>query len=328
MNRRDFIVVCGGVALTGGAPIALSSPKDWPNKAVRVIVPFPAGGATDIIARVLAQKFTQLFGQSFVVENRAGASGLIGQTAAARAEPDGYTLLLTGNGPHAVNPGLFEPMPYDPVKDFAQISLTSVLPLVLNVHPSVSAKTLAEFVSWVRANPGKLHYASPGIGSPPHLTMELFKSQNGLDIVHVPYKGSSVAITDLIGGQVSVMFDNALASHQYIKSGKINSLGVGSAARLESLPQVPTFKEAGFPDFEAYTWTALVAPVGTPEDIVRRLSEAAADVLADPEVQKSLAAQGAIAVSSTPTELKSKVQAEMRKWSNVIELAKIPKVQL
>lgn len=328
MKRRMFMSTVGALGLVGTAGFRPAWAQNWPAKPVRMIVPFPAGGATDIIARILAEKLTATFGQSFVVENRAGASGLIGETAVARAAPDGYTVLLTGNGPHAVNPGLFEPMPYDPIKDFAQISLTSVLPLVLNVHPSVPAKTLSEFVAWVKANPGKLNYASPGIGSPPHLTMELFKSQNGLDIVHVPYKGSSLALTDLIGGQVSVTFDNALASYQHIKSGAIRALAIGSAQRLHSLPDVPTFKESGFPDFEAYTWTALVAPAGVPADVVTQLADATARILGTQAVKDSLAAQGAIAASSTPAELEKRTRAEIEKWSQVIAKAGIARIKL
>ncbi len=326
MKRRDFMaaMAAGAVAITRTG----YAQTKWPTKPVRMIVPFPPGGATDIIARVLAEKLTSSLGQTFVVENRAGASGLIGQTAAARAPADGYTLLLTGNGPHAINTGLFEPMPYDPVKDFAQISLTSILPLVLNVHPSVKANNLAEFVRWVKDNPGKLNYASPGVGSPPNLTMELFKSQNGLDMMHVPYKGSSLALTDLVGGQVSVMFDNALASFQQIKSGNVRALAVGSAQRLPALPDVPTFVEAGFPDFEAYTWTALVAPAGVPSSVVNLLARETALALADLDVQKSLSAQGAIATSSTPKELEDKTKAEIDKWAKVIKLAKIPRITL
>ncbi|MGO1767266.1 MAG: Bug family tripartite tricarboxylate transporter substrate binding protein, partial [Advenella sp.] len=309
MKRRDFMALLAATVGTGLAPaVGASLPENWPEKPVRMIVPFPAGGATDIIARILAANLERFLGQPFVVDNRAGASGIIGESAAARAAADGYTVLLTGNGPHAVNTGLFDPMPYDPLKDFAQISLTSILPLVLNVHPSVPATNLPEFVTWVQDNPGKFNYASPGVGSPPHLTMELFKHENNLDIVHVPYKGSSLAITDLIGGQITVMFDNALASFQHIKNGNVRALGVGSTERLSSLADVPTFKEAGFPQFEAYTWTALAAPAGVPESIMNKLADATAKTLKDAGVKERLTAQGAIAVSSTPAELEERVR--------------------
>lgn len=326
MKRRDF--VRGMAALSSLSALPLAAEERWPAKPVRMIVPFPAGGATDIIARILAERLGVELGQSFVVENRGGASGMIGQTAAAKATPDGYTVLLTGNGPHAVNTSLFDPMPYDPLKDFAQISLTSILPLILNVHPSVPVNSVAEFVQWVRDNPGTLNYASPGVGSPPNLTMESFKKLNDLSIVHIPYKGSSLAQADLIGGQVSVMFDNALASYQHIKSGSIKALAVGSAERLPSLPDVPTFIEAGFPGFEAYTWTALVAPAGVPESIIKRLNEATVRALESPDVKERLAGQGAIAASSSPEELADKVRDEIAKWGEVIKSAGIPRVSL
>src|SRR5690606_7846466 len=187
MNRRDFVFALAAAGAGLAAPCAFAQAA-WPSKPIRMIVPFPAGGATDIMARLLAEKLGASLGQPIVVDNRPGASGIIGHTAVARAAPDGYTLLLTGNGPHAITPSLFVPQPYDPLNDFTQIALTSVLPLILNVHPSVPATTVKEFIAWVKENPGKLNYASPGIGSPPNLTMELFKSQHDLDIVHVPYK--------------------------------------------------------------------------------------------------------------------------------------------
>ena len=328
MKRRTLLGLTAAAAAAPAMRTAFAKEDNWPNRPVRMIVPFPAGGATDIIARILADKLSTSLGQSFIVDNRGGASGIIGQEAAARAPADGYTLLLTGNGPHAINISLFERMPYDPLKDFSQISLTSILPLVLNVHPSVPAKTLPEFIQWVKANPGKLNYASPGVGSPPNLTMELLKSQQGLDIVHVPYKGSSLALADLISGQVSVMFDNALASYQHIKSGKVRALAVGADQRLPSLPEVPTFVESGMADFEAYTWTALVGPAGLPRAIVDRLARETALALSDTAVKEKLNAQGAIAASSTPQELEDKTRQEIRKWAGVIEQAHIPRVAL
>lgn len=328
MKRRTLLGLTAAAAAAPAMRTAFAKEDNWPNRPVRMIVPFPAGGATDIIARILADKLSTSLGQSFIVDNRGGASGIIGQEAAARAPADGYTLLLTGNGPHAINISLFERMPYDPLKDFSQISLTSILPLVLNVHPSVPAKTLPEFIQWVKANPGKLNYASPGVGSPPNLTMELLKSQQGLDIVHVPYKGSSLALADLISGQVSVMFDNALASYQHIKSGKVRALAVGADQRLPSLPEVPTFVESGMADFEAYTWTALVGPAGMPLPIVERLARETAKALTDASVKEKLSAQGAIAASSTPQELEDKTRQEIRKWAGVIERAHIPRVSL
>lgn len=289
------------------------------------MVPFAAGGATDIIARLVGDHLSRALGQPFVVENKGGASGIIGQDLVAKAAPDGYTLLMTGNGPHAVNASLFTRLPYDPLRDFEQISGTAILPLVLNVHPSVPAQTLPAFVQWVRENPGKLSYASPGIGTPPHLSMELFKSLNRLDIQHVPYKGSAPALQDLIGGQVQVMFDNVLASYQHIRSGRVRTLAIGTKARIDQLKDVPTFIESGAQGFEAYTWTALVAPAPTPKPIVDRLSAEVGRILASNEVRAALASQGAIPYPTSPDELRAFTTAEIRKWATVIDSAGVPK---
>jgi tripartite-type tricarboxylate transporter receptor subunit TctC len=302
-----------------------ASAQAYPTRAVRIVVPFSPGGATDIVARLVADHLTRALGKPFVVENKGGASGIIGQDLVAKAQPDGYTLLMTGNGPHAINPSLFKALPYDPVQDFAPISLTALLPLVLNVHPSVQAGNVQEFVELVRRNPGKMSYASPGIGSPPQLTMELFKSLHGIDIQHVPYKGSAPALQDLIGGQVEAMFDNVLASYQHISSGRVRTLAVGTRERLEQLKEVPTFIESGVKDFEAYTWTALVAPAGTPQPIVERLAAEVRRMLESPEVRAALAAQGAIPRPSTPAELARFTKAEIDKWAKAIEAAGIEK---
>jgi tripartite-type tricarboxylate transporter receptor subunit TctC len=318
MKLACFIVIAF-LAATTFATTAHGQSAGYPTKPVRIVVPFAPGGATDIIARVIADRLTRSLGQPFVVENKAGASGMIGEDYVAKAAPDGYTLLMTGNGPHAINVSLFSKVPYDPVRDFAPISLTAMLPLVLNVHPSVPVTNVKEFVAWAKANPGKLNYASPGQGSPPHLTMELFRSLEGIDVEHVPYKGSAPALNDLLGGQVGIMFDNVLASYQHIKSGKIRSLAIGSKNRLSQLPDVPTFAESGLPNFEAYTWTALVAPAATPRAIVDRLAAEVAKILDADEVRVALAAQGAIPQASTPAELKRFTDVEITKWAAIIK---------
>jgi tripartite-type tricarboxylate transporter receptor subunit TctC len=293
---------------------------------VRIVVPFAAGGATDIIARMVAEKLASRLGQPFVVENRAGASGIVGTQAVQQARADGHTLLLTGNGPHAVNVALFEKLPYDPLKDFAQISLTGVLPLVLNANPSVPVASLADFIQWARANPGKATYASPGIGTPPHLSMELLAQTHGLGLTHVPYKGSAPAIADLIAGHVPVMFDNVFASIQNIRAGRIRSVAVGSLQRLDSLPSIPTFNESGMPGFQVATWTALVAPAGTPASVVNQLAAELKAIFALNDVREKLESQGAIATTSTPVETARFVAEEIDKWKRVAERAKVPKV--
>jgi tripartite-type tricarboxylate transporter receptor subunit TctC len=300
--------------------------QKYPSQPVRMIVPFAPGGATDIIARLLAERLAQRLGQPFVVENRGGASGIPGTQAVKGARPDGYTLLLTGNGPHATNVALFRKLPYDPLEDFAQISLTGVLPLVLNVNPGAPAQTFEEFVQWVRAHPGKVSYASPGIGTPPHLSMELLSQRLGLSMVHVPYKGSAPAITDLVAGHVPVMFDNVFASIGNVRAARIRSLAVGSGQRLASLPAVPTFVEAGMPGFEVATWTSMAAPAGTPREIVELLSAEVRQIFAQPDVQARLLEQGAVPVTSTPEQTARFVRDEIRKWARVVETAKVERV--
>lgn len=316
---RSFLVLVLGVTLY--ATPALAQVQGYPNRPVRIVVPFAPGGATDIIARIVADRLTRNLGQSFIVDNKPGASGMIGQDLVAKAGADGYTLLMTGNGPHAINVSLFSKVPYDPLKDFEQISLTAVLPLVLNVHPSIPAANIKDFVVWAKANPGKLNYASPGQGTPPHLTMELFLTIHGIDIQHVPYKGSAPALNDLLGGQVGIMFDNVLASYQHIKARKIRALAIGSRGRLAQLPEVPTFLESGMANFEAYTWTALIAPAKTPQPIVDLLSTEVNKIMAMDEVRNALAAQGAIPQASTPMELRRFTESEIAKWADVIKRA-------
>jgi tripartite-type tricarboxylate transporter receptor subunit TctC len=311
--------------LLAAAPLAHA--QKYPSQPVKIVVPFAAGGATDVIARMIADKLTQRLGQSFVVENRGGASGIVGTQAVQTAKPDGYTLLLTGNGPHATNVALFRKLPYDPLKDFAQVSLTGVLPLVLNVHPDTPARSIAEFVQWAKSRQGGVNYASPGIGTPPHLSMELFAQQHGLTLTHVPYKGSAPAITDLLAGHVPVMFDNVFASIQNIQNGRIRSLAVGSAKRLDSLPAVPTFIESGMPGFEVATWTAMAAPAGTPKEIVELLSTQVREIFALPDVLSRLQQQGAVPVTMTPEQTERFVADEIRKWTAVVERAKLARIE-
>ena len=323
-RRRAGQVLAALAVVTAAAAFAtpvLAQSQAYPNRPVRIIVPFAPGGATDIIARVVADRLTRSLGQSFVVDNKGGASGMIGQDIVAKAAPDGYTLLMTGNGPHAINVSLFSKVPYDPLRDFEQISLTAMLPLVLNVHPSVPATNLQELIVWAKANPGKLNYASPGQGTPPHLTMEVFRASQGIDLQHVPYKGSAPALNDLLGGQVSIMFDNVLASYQHIKSGKIRALAVASPTRLTQLPDVPTFAESGVTNFEASTWTAMVAPAKTPQYIIDLLSASIGKIMLMEEVRTALAAQGAIPQASSPAELRRFTETEITKWSAVIKRA-------
>ena len=324
MPRRPLLCLLTA-ALSAGLLASPARAQTWPQQPVRIVVPFAPGGATDLIARMLADQFTKRLGQSFVVENRGGASGIVGTQAVQAARPDGYTLLMSGNGPHATNVALFRKLPYDPLKDFAQISLTGQLPLVLNVNPAQPVRTLTEFIAWARSQPGKISYASPGNGSPPHLAMELLAQRHGLSLVHVPYKGSAPAIADLMAGHVPVMFDNLFASMQNIRAGKIRAVAVGSARAMETLPGVPSFSESGMPGFEVATWTILVAPAGTPSAVVDRLARETAAIFQLPEMQQRLQDQGALPVTTTPEQTAAFVRDEIRKWSEVVERAGIPK---
>lgn len=304
------------------APAAAQA-QGYPAQPVRIVVPFAPGGATDIIARLVATRLTARLGQSFVVDNRGGGSGIPGTQVVQNAKPDGYTLLLSGNGPHATNAVLFQKLPYDPLKDFTQISLTGTLPLLINVNPSAPVRTLQEFIDWARKNPGKINYASPGNGTPPHLSMELLAQTQGLSLVHVPYKGSAPAINDLMAGHVPVMFDNVLASISNIQAGRIRALGVATAQRVPGLPSTPTFKEAGLGDFEASTWTLLAAPAGTPRAIVDLLAGEVRQMFADPDIQQRLQQQGVVPVTMGPDETQRFVAAEIQKWAKVVQRARI-----
>jgi len=319
--KRFLIATLSSLAVLA-APAALRA-QTYPAQPVRVVVPFAPGGATDIIARMVAARLTARLGQSFVVDNRGGGSGIPGTQLVQNAKPDGYTLLLSGNGPHATNAVMFQKLPYDPVKDFAQISLTGKFPLLLNVNPNVPVRNLQEFLDWVKKNPGKVSYASPGNGSPPHLTMELLAQTHGLNMVHVAYKGSAPALNDLMAGHVPVMFDNVLSSMANVQGGRVRGLAVASAQRATGLPSVPTFKESGVPEFDASTWTILAAPAGTPRPIVELLSSEVRKMFADPEIQQRLQQQGVVPVATAPDETQRFVADEIRKWSKVVVQAKI-----
>lgn len=318
---RVLITLCSVVALAFSAN---AQAQKYPAQPVKIIVPFGAGGATDIIARLLATRLSARLEQPFVVENRGGASGITGTLTVKQAKPDGYTLLLSGNGPHATNAVLFQKLPYDPLKDFAQISLTGKLPLVLNVNPDTPTRTVADFLAWAKASATPVTYASPGNGSPPHLTMELLAQTQGLTLLHVPYKGSASAIADLIAGHVPVMFDNVLASIGNVQSGRIRALAVASAERIPGMPTIPTFKEAGLPEFDVATWTILAAPAGTPRPIIELLSREVRQIFAEPDIEKRLQQQGVLPTTMTPEETQHYVAGEIRKWGQVVQKAKLP----
>ena len=297
---------------------------DYPTRPIRLIVPFATGGGNDTIARVVGQKLSARLSQQVIVDNRAGAGGVIGAELAARAAPDGYTLFLGGVGSHAINPNLHERLPYDPIKDFAPISLLASAPLILVVHPSVPANSAHELIALARARPGKLNYASNGNGSSSHLAAEMFASMTGIDIVHIPYKGLSPALTDLLGGQVQLMFSSVVAILPHVQSGKLRALAVSGAKRLSLMPDLPTIAEAGVPGYQTSSWYGILAPAGTPRDIVSRLNAEIVKTLAEPDVRKALASEGADPVGNSPEEFAIYIQAEKDRLGKLIRNSKIP----
>jgi len=290
----------------------------YPSRPVRVIVPFAPGGPTDVTARLIVNKLAEQTGKQFYVENVGGAGGNVGEASAAQSAPDGYTLLVTG-GNHVNNPSLYAHMPYDPIKDFASVTIATDQPVVLAINPSVPAKSVKELVDLVRATPGKYSFASPGTGTPPQLVGELFKLSLKLDLVHVPFGGGGPAVGSTVAGHTPISFGAMAPAVPLIKDGKLRALAVTSKKRSQALPDVPTMGEAGFPDVEGTTWTALFVPVGTPKDIVAQLNKMALSALSQPDVKERLAALGVEPVASSPEECDAFVRAEMAKWSKVIK---------
>ena len=295
------------------------SAQAYPTKPIRIVVPFPAGGTTDVLARAAAQKLAETLGQPAVVDNRPGAGGNIGAELVAKSAPDGYTLLMGTVGTHAINPGLYPKLPYDHVKDFAPVILVAGVPNVLVINPALPVNSVPELIAYAKANPGKLNFASSGNGTSIHLSAELFKTMAGVQMTHVPYKGSAPALQDLVGGQVQLMFDNLPSSLALIKGGKLKALAVTSATRAAALPDVPTLAESGLPGFEASSWFGLLAPAGTPPLVIGKLNGEIAKWLATPEAKERLLTQGAIAAGGTPEDFARFIAAETAKWQKVVK---------
>lgn len=291
----------------------------YPAKPVRIVVGFPPGQATDIVARIVADKLSARLGQSFFVDNKPGAAGIIGTEIAMKAPADGYTLQMSSSGPLAVNPGLYAKLPYDPVRDFQPISLSATVPLFLVVHPSVNATNVKELVALAKSQPGKLNYASGGSGVTNHLVMEMFKFAAGLDMAHVPYKGGPPAVTDLIAGQVSLMFETGPGILPHVRSGKLRALAVGSVKRSAATPDLPTVAEQGFPGFDGVAWIGLVAPTGVPRPIVEKLATETSAIIALPDVRERMLALGAEPGSGTPDDFAAYMKSEIAKWGKVIK---------
>ena len=307
------------VAVFGALPLPAAA-QDYPNKPIKLIVPYPPGGATDVIGRVMAQKLSVALGQQVVVDNRGGAAGSIGAAAVARSAPDGYTLLMGALTSHSINAVLFGAAAgFDIEKSFAPIAVVGVVPLVFVVNPAVNASTLMELVALAKASPGAITFASSGNGSPQHLAGELFQRMAGVKMLHVPYKGSGPAMNDLVGGQVQTMIETAPASLQLIKSGKLRALATATAQPVGTLPGVPTAAQAGLKDFEVSSMFGIVAPAGTPTQIVGKINAALKGILLQQDVRDSMLAQGAAATYTTPEEAASAIRNEVAKWAKVVK---------
>jgi tripartite-type tricarboxylate transporter receptor subunit TctC len=302
---------------------AIAQPAGYPTKPIRIVVAYTPAGATDILARTIGQKLTEAWAQAVIIDNRPGANGNIGTEYAAKATPDGYTLLMVTAGTHGINPGLYRKLGFDAVKDFAPVSLVAMVPNVFVVNNAVPSKDLKEFIAYAKANQGKLNYGSPGNGSTAHLSMELFKSMTGIQMVHVPYKGSAGVLADLIGGQIVVTMDNMPPYVPQVKAGKIRALAVSPARRSPALPDVPTVAEAGVPGYDSGAWFGLVAPANTPKDLVAKLSREIARILKLPDVSARLADLGAESVGGTPEQFSAHIKAEIAKWAKVIRDANV-----
>ncbi|MBC7469776.1 MAG: tripartite tricarboxylate transporter substrate binding protein [Ramlibacter sp.] len=302
---------------------ASNAQDDYPNKSVRIIVPFAAGGSTDVVARILADKLGAEFKQPFVVENRAGAGGNIGADAVAKSAADGYTLLMGTTGVLAINSYLYKSMSYDATKDFAPVSYTSLITNILVVPQSFPAKTMAELIALAKSKPGSLSFASSGAGSSTHLSGELFKAMAGVDILHVPYRGSAQALTDVVAGQVTMLFDNAPSSIGFVQGGKLRALAVTSSKRLPNLPDVPTVDEAGVKGYESLSWSGIVAPAATPRPVIARLNAAIDRILKTDEVKQRLSGLGVDPVGGPPEAFARHIRVESDKWGKLVKSANI-----
>ncbi len=318
-SRRFFAVAVAAGAII--APASSGFGETYPSRPVRMIVPFPPGGSTDIMARVVAQKLTEKLGQQVIVDNRGGAGGTIGMNLAAKAAPDGYTLMMSTSITHTVGVSLYRKLPYNVLTDFAPITLAASVPLLLVVNPSVPAKSVKDLIALARAKPGQLNYASPGNGTSGHLAAEMFKSMAGVDVVHVPYKGGGPAIADLIGGQVQMLILSAVATLPHVKTGKLRALALTSLTRSPDLPHIPTVSESGLPGYEVVLWYGLSAPAKTPTAVVTRLNQEVVRIMQSPEMRERLASEGGQPVGNTPQQFQEIIKADVAKWAKVVKEA-------
>lgn len=320
-NRRNCLSsIRAGAALTLlSALLAFPAWAEFPDRALKIIVPYPPGGTTDLLARVLAPRLAERLSQSVIVENRAGAGGTIGAKIVAKAPPDGYTLVFGTIASHGILPVLMQPAPYDALKDFAPVSLVASTPNVLIANPAAPFRTLAEMLAMARLKPGSVNFGSTSLGGSPHMSGELLKTLAKVDLLHVPYKGGGPMLIDLMGGQIQTGFDNLPSSINHIRSGKVHALAVTTAKRWPGAPEIPTMAEAGVPGYESSAWFGLLAPAGTPQPVVDLLQRQIASILATPELKKIFIEQGAEPVGSQPGEFASLIATELQKWAKVAQ---------
>lgn len=318
MNRRSWTPLLL-LALAGFTTAAHA--QTYPTKPLRVIVPFPPGGSTDTLARAIGLKLTEAWGQQVIIDNRAGASGIIGTELGAKAPPDGYTLLMGSGGPLTINPALYAKLPYDPLKDFMPITNVAAVPNVLAVHPSLPVKTVKQLIALAKARPGQLNFASTGNASPGQLAGELFKTMTGVSMVHIPYKGSAPAVAALVSGEVSLTFTTTPAALPQAKAGRMNIIAVTTLKRVPEMPDVPTIAEAGLPGYEAISWFGLVAPAGTSRDIVGRLNSEVVRILKTAEMRERIASHGAQPIGNTPEQFMAQIRHDLAKWAKVVKVS-------
>ena len=319
MTMRTLVVasLCVAALLQAGA----ASAQAWPTKSIRLMVPFPPGGSTDIVARIVAQKLGERLGQPLVIENRGGAGGTIGTALIAKSAPDGYNLAIASTSTHVVAPGVYAKLEYDPIKDFAPVGLMAISPYLLVVNPSVQAKSVRELVALAKAQPGKLNYASAGVGSTTQLAMEMLKAASGTYMLHIPYSGNGPAGTAVVAGQVEILFGSLPALLTFAKSGRVRALAVGTPKRSPSLPDVPTVAESGYPGFDASLWLAIVAPAGTPQPIIERLNKELNALVAAADTREAFDKAGTEPLTGTPADLAAMIRDGVPKYAKIIKAA-------
>ena len=321
MTTRPFAIAMFSAALALLAPLA--SAQTYPAKPIRFYTPYPPGGTTDILARLFGAKMYEAWNQPVIVEAKPGAGGNIGADFVAKSAPDGYTILMGASGPLAINASLFSKLPYDPLKDFAPVVLSASVPLILVTHPTLPVKSVKEFIALMKAKPGQFNYASAGPGSPQHLTAELFKFMAKVEMTHIPYKGSGPAITDLVGGQIPFAFESMIPVLPHVKSGRLRALAVSSVQRSPVMPDVPTVAESGVPGFESIAWYGVVAPAGTPKEIIAKLNAEMVRIANLPDIKQRLIEMGSPPVAGTPEQFGNLIKSEIPKWGKVVKQAHV-----